>query len=778
MPPNTNQNNEKYLQKLAVLQTFILDIVEAETFEEVAKHVFDAIDATIDPVSKDVGQVRAGAIRGLGQNKKEAELSFIGRDADGMPLDGPGIMVRAVNTRKVCNVPDTRKDSSYVDSLSEHYGTLSEIAVPILVQGKSIGVINIEEIETNAFDESDQKIIEALSGYAGVALSNILYSNRLNGLHKHTSQLSTLTSIGEVAEHTLDAMTETLELETCAFLMSQEGVFQTIFEKGLEESIRLREKGLEWFKQGRAFERWREAENIEFLSELETEINVDDEAVAILSAKSIQPDKYTEQDKKLLEILASHVASAIQRIRLLEEQLQYEAKLEALHLHTTKLADAENIEEISEYTIDAMETTLGFTWAAIAIIENNILSAKIWSRSGVRTYGDKHPVHIEGPGIGTRAARTGETQLVNDVRKDVDYIGPNMNESTLSKLDKNHQKDILRALVSLSEIDVPVKIGQTVVAILNAESIELNAFTEHDKNLLEILASHVASAIQRIRLLEAQIQYEAKLEERAKKLEALNIDLEKEILTRKEYEKEIIRVARESEVDKLRSQFLSTITHELRTPLTSIKGYTETIRAGWDGEVTPEMHETLNIILRNTDRLSTLTNDLLDVQRIASGRLEVDLENIVLNEVIEQSVNEINPVLAEKSQVLQLEIPDEPLQVVGDSQRLNQVLVNLLNNASKFSDEETTIHLRVETDDDNILVSVIDSGMGIKRADIERVFTPLAMIEKPVYVKGTGLGLSISKGIIDRHNGTIWAESEGEWKGSTFSIQLPKGGES
>ena len=95
-------------------------------------------------------------------------------------------------------------------------------------------------------------------------------------------------------------------------------------------------------------ERMREADDIEFLSELEAPINVDDEVVAILSAKSIQPDKYTEQDKQLLEILASHVASAIQRIKLLEEQIQYEAKLEALHLHTTKLADAENIEEISE----------------------------------------------------------------------------------------------------------------------------------------------------------------------------------------------------------------------------------------------------------------------------------------------------------------------------------------------------------------------------------------------------------------------------------------------
>jgi signal transduction histidine kinase len=590
MIDNNNQSNEEYLQKLAKLQTNVLNIVKAETFEEMAKNVFAGIAATIDPIFIAVGQVRFGAIRGL-RYRPALGIGILGSAAGGLPLDGPGIMVRAVNTRKICNIPDTRKDPSYVyadtDPESARAGThseshtLSEIAVPIIAQGKSIGVINIEEAEVNAFNESDQKIIEVLSGYAGASLSNILYANRLNGLHKYTSQLSTLTSIDEIAKQTLDAMTETLELESCVFLIPQEGA---IYEKRLEESIQIRKKAIQSFQFGR--ERWREVEDIKFLSKLDVPVNVDKEVVAVITAKSIQPDKYTDQDKKLLEVLASHVASAIQRIRLEKEQIT-----------------------------------------------------------------------------------------------------------------------------------------------------------------------------------------------RAQKLEALNKDLEREVQIRKEYEKEIIRVARESEVDKLRSQFLSTITHELRTPLTSIKGYVEVIRSGWVGEVSPEMNDTLDIIMRNTDRLSTLTSDLLDVQRIATGRLEVNQTNIDLKDVIKQSIKEINPVIAEKKQKLELKIPEDPLTITGDSQRLNQVLMNLLNNASKFSKEKTTIYLKVEKDKENIFVSVKDSGIGIKEADLDRVFTPLAMIEKPVYVKGTGLGLSISKGIIDLHNGEIWAESEGEWKGATFTIKLPRGGE-
>jgi len=110
-----------------------------------------------------------------------------------------------------------------------------------------------------------------------------------------------------------------------------------------------------------------------------------------------------------------------------------------------------------------------------------------------------------------------------------------------------------------------------------------------------------------------------------KMLAELNNDLESEIQMREKYEKEMLRVASEAEVDRMRSQFLSTITHELRTPLTSIKGYTEILRQGWVGEVPPAMDEVLAIIIRNTDRLASLTCDLLDVQRITSGRLEVEL---------------------------------------------------------------------------------------------------------------------------------------------------------
>jgi len=252
-------------------------------------------------------------------------------------------------------------------------------------------------------------------------------------------------------------------------------------------------------------------------------------------------------------------------------------------------------------------------------------------------------------------------------------------------------------------------------------------------------------------------------------LEQLNLNLENEIAMRKQYEEEMLKVAREAELDKMRSQFLSTITHELRTPLTSIKGYIDIIRAGWVGDLPEEMDELLEVVIRNTDRLSTLTNDLLDVQRIETGKLD--------KEVIQRCVLEIKPFLIEKNQTLETEIPEYPLNVHGDEERLSQVIMNILNNASKFSAEGKTITLKADYEKEMVRVSIIDKGIGIKEEDLERIFEPLAMIEKPIYVKGTGLGLSVSKGIIELHEGKIWADSQGEWKGSTFHITIPVGKE-
>ncbi|MFH0848035.1 MAG: PAS domain S-box protein [archaeon] len=233
-------------------------------------------------------------------------------------------------------------------------------------------------------------------------------------------------------------------------------------------------------------------------------------------------------------------------------------------------------------------------------------------------------------------------------------------------------------------------------------------------------------------------------------------------------------ITERSRLQQMRDRFMSAVTHELRTPLVSIRGYTDYISDGMSGPVPGAVMENVEVVKRNADRLLNLTDDLLDIQRMQVGRLQLNLQTLQLAEVISGALKEIKPIIEQKKQSLNLKVPKTSLLVHGDPIRLNQVLVNLLSNAVKFTPEGGTITLRVNDGNESIDVQLSDTGIGIKEEDLARVFEPFAAIEKPTYTKGTGLGLSVTKALVETHSGKIWAESPGEGKGATFTFTLPK----
>lgn len=232
-------------------------------------------------------------------------------------------------------------------------------------------------------------------------------------------------------------------------------------------------------------------------------------------------------------------------------------------------------------------------------------------------------------------------------------------------------------------------------------------------------------------------------------------------------------ISRSRELE-MKNRFISAITHELRTPLISIKGYVDYLLTGKLGLLSEKIGSSLEVVKQNTDRLLNLTENLLDTRRLESGRLELDLKPIKFREIIDHCAREIQPCLKEKMQSLHLEVSEEPLMIKGDSVRLSQVVANLLNNACKFTPEKGDVILRVVEEENIIRVQVSDTGIGIKKEDLERVFQPFASIRKPEYFKGTGIGLSVTKGLVEAHGGKIWAESPGEGRGTTFTLILPK----
>jgi signal transduction histidine kinase len=233
-------------------------------------------------------------------------------------------------------------------------------------------------------------------------------------------------------------------------------------------------------------------------------------------------------------------------------------------------------------------------------------------------------------------------------------------------------------------------------------------------------------------------------------------------------------ITRETEVDRMKSEFIATVSHELRTPMTSIKGALGLVLGGATGPVAEEQRELLTIAQTNVDRLIRLVNDILDLSRIESGRLELRKVPAGINEVVLTAVRELESVRQQRGLHLTTDLA-EPLPLAEiDPDRIGQVLVNLLGNAYKFTDPGGQVTVRTRQVAGEIRVQVADNGPGIPRAQLESIFerfhrAPSAASRR---AGGSGLGLAIARAIVEEHGGRIWAESD-VGKGAVFTFALP-----
>jgi PAS domain S-box-containing protein len=224
---------------------------------------------------------------------------------------------------------------------------------------------------------------------------------------------------------------------------------------------------------------------------------------------------------------------------------------------------------------------------------------------------------------------------------------------------------------------------------------------------------------------------------------------------------------------KLKSKFISAVSHELRTPMTAIKEGIDIVFDGSAGDINPEQKEFLSLAKRNVDRLSRLVNDVLDFQKLESGRMDFDFQQNNINKLIEEVYKVMQPLARDKKIDFSTDCQQGLPVLKFDWDRIMQVVINLVNNSLKFTDKGY-IKISSRHRGNTIIVSVADSGIGIKQEDRDKLFKTFSQIASGGMRKtgGTGLGLAISKEIIYRHRGKIWVESE-YGNGSTFSFLLP-----
>lgn len=261
-----------------------------------------------------------------------------------------------------------------------------------------------------------------------------------------------------------------------------------------------------------------------------------------------------------------------------------------------------------------------------------------------------------------------------------------------------------------------------------------------------------------------------------------------DITERKLDDVELRKAKEEAEAAKeTMSEFIANASHELRTPLTHVFGFAKVTLKDLIERIFPkvqaedrrtqraikEVGESMEIIVEEGDRMANLINDMLDLAKIEAGKLQWDMQPLTIIDVIERAIASSSYSFADKDLKLIKDYPDEVPKILGDRESLMRVLLNLLSNAVKFT-EKGSVTCRVRHIDDEIIVSVIDTGKGIAEEDHNKVFEKFAQAGDPHTgrSRGTGLGLTISKEIIEQHGGRIWVESE-VGKGSIFSFSLP-----
>jgi len=253
-----------------------------------------------------------------------------------------------------------------------------------------------------------------------------------------------------------------------------------------------------------------------------------------------------------------------------------------------------------------------------------------------------------------------------------------------------------------------------------------------------------------------------------------------DVATEAQRNKDSLLVQR-SELDQIKDEFISTVSHELRTPLTSIRGALGLLSAGLMGNVDAKAQNLLRIAVTNTDRLIRLINDILDIERMESGRATLHVRRVSLRDLVSQAIETMTAMAdaAAVTLVLVATPPSETLSLDGDSDRILQVVTNLLSNAIKFSPPNTSVHIHIEADHDWLTLRVSDQGRGIPTDKLESIFDRFQQVEASDARQkgGTGLGLAICKTIVQQHNGSIWAESNVQQRrgpGASLIVAFPR----
>jgi len=643
-------------------------------------------------------------------------------------------------------------------------GLFESASLPLLSKNKCQGMISLDnKFSKKPILKEELNILMTFANQIAVALENamlhrkdVLQLNKLRAIYDISSTIISTLDFDKLLNMIVIRIVKLLKADLCSVLLLDEtkkllvpcSSFDIKNISGKQEDVvdvnssvsgvaRKTDKIVEVssIEDDKRFQYKKYAKKAELKSMLTVPLSIEGTPTGVLNIYTRKHRIFTVNERELLKGLANHTAMIIKNSRLYEriklDKDNFSALVEISQAINSTLDTHDLLEQVLDKTVQFTNADFGF----IMLIKDDYFEVKLCKKYRMSNIKDLR-IKI-GQGIPGFVAKHKKAEIVSDVRKDNRYI----------KI-----SDKIRSMAA-----IPLLHKNEVIGVLDLESSKMDNFKFFKKSL-DILTNHIAIAIENARLYD--------------KIKNFNVRLKDEIrLATQELREKNIELQK---LDELKSDFVSNVSHELRTPLTSISGYTKLMLMKKLGQLNEKQLQSLNIVSKETDRLTRLINEVLDLSKLEAGKVEVKFEKVDITKVAREVIDTLKMDAKDKNIKLNLNVKIKRTLVEAGRDLIKQVYINLINNALKFTPSGGRISIIIRKNKKNIEIAVEDTGKGIPKSHIPKLFNKFVQVDGSMTREqsGTGLGLVIVKYILDLHNGNIDVKSE-PGRGSVFTFSVP-----
>jgi PAS domain S-box-containing protein len=681
------------------------------------------------------------------------------------PLDHPDILADVYRTGRTEIIGEW--DERFSRELWERFGheRFLRIFMPIKMRDRVIGVVeaSYDKREKNRISEEEVQMLAAFMDQAAVALEN---AQLFEEAKRRAAQLAAAAAVARDATAILDVdrlLDQTVHLISAqfgfyhagVFLVDEQNEYAVLRAASSEGGYRMLERGhkLPIGKRGQhaigmaigivgyaantgepriALDVGKDAVHFvnpdlpDTRSEMGLPLKVHEQVIGVLDVQSTEEAAFSEEDVAVLQTLADQLATAIANARLF-----HEVRTEAMRRTLTS--------EVQQAAAGSLDPSRLLHEAG------EVISRRLGRASALFIW---EPVDSAFRPVAVHDELAEDILLPGDAR-----VTRQMNPSLFTEVVDGRR-----------------------ICVLDGEKPGFWQYASQEETWFQNgLYVPLTSRNQLMGML-ALAQPDGRPLEGLDFVETIGVNLSMVLENARLYQEAIETAEKLKEIDRLKSQFLANMSHELRTPLNSIIGFSRVILKGIDGPLTDTQRTDLQAVHDSGQHLLGLINDILDISKIQAGKMEISFEDTDLNEIVQGVMSTAVALVKDKPIELVQSVPPDLPTIRADPRRIRQVLLNLVGNAAKFT-EEGFIHVAAEATPTEVLLSVSDSGIGIRLESMEDIFEAFTQVDGSSIRRagGTGLGLSISKHFVDLHGGRMWVDSTPN-VGSVFYVALPIAG--